>query len=278
VSRSADTIDASLSGLGVRFTRLDEPLCTAFEEHWAPFLGGDAEPFLTVELGAADHTIATDRALRPSVAGEVRDGGFFFRSDEGDLAVDSVGIALVRLGHGDKRWRFWGLMNLFAAALAVRMPSRPGALLHAAGVVIDGRAFLLVGPEGAGKSTFARAASEGGAQVVSDDVVLVDGAGGGLCLLGSPIRAHEATSPGPGRWPVAAILHARHGETSRLDAVNRVTAEAVLTANLPFVVSGWGRDARLDAVVAYLAQCVPHRLLTFAPDPSFVHMLRLAAF
>lgn len=278
MSASGAPIDAAVSGLAVRFVGLDGPLRAMFEKEWAPFLGGAGEPFLTVEVSAADHTIVTDRAMRPSVAGEVCDGGGSFRSDEGDLIVDSGGLARIRLGHGDDRWRYWGLMNLFAAAVAVRMPSRPGALLHAAGIVIDGRAFLLIGPEGAGKSTFARIAGAGGAQVISDDAVLVDGAGGGLFLLGSPIRAHEATRPGPGRWPVAAILHARHGAQSRLDAVDRVTAQAVVTANLPFVVSGWGRDARLNALVTHLAESVPHRRLTFAPDPSFVGVLRLVAF
>ena len=278
MSTSGASIDAAVSGLAVRFVGLDGPLRATLEKEWAPFLGGAGDPFLTVEVSAADHTIVTDRAMRPSVAGEVRDGCGSFRSDEGDLTVDSAGLARIRLGTGDERWRYWGLMNLFAAATAVRMPSRPGALVHAAGIVVDGRAFLLIGPEGAGKSTFARMAGSGGAQVISDDAVLVDGAGGGLFLLGSPIRAHEATRPGPGRWPVAAILHAQRGAPSRLRAVDRLTAEAVVTANLPFVVTGWGRDARLEPLVTYLSESVPHRRLTFAPDPSFVGVLRLAAF
>jgi hypothetical protein len=60
--------------------------------------------------------------------------------------------------------------------------------------------------------------------------------------------------------------------------VGSLATEALLAANLPFLASGWGHDARLDALVPFLAGAVPHRALTFAPDPSFVPFLRAASF
>lgn len=270
---------ADLSGLVVRVQGLDDALAGRFASQWAPFIADpDATPWLDISVAVSNRVIVTGRPMRKSIEGEVRDGGGRFRSDEGELAIDASGRARVLLGRGDDQWRFWGLVNLIAAALAVRLPSRPGALLHAAGVVVEGRGFVLIGPEGAGKSTFSRMAREGGAQVISDDTVLVDGASGGVELLGSPTRAHEATNLGRGRWPVAALLHARWGPEARLDPVGRLATEALLAANLPFLASGWGHDARLDALVPFLAGAVPHRVLTFAPDSSFVAVLRAAAF
>jgi hypothetical protein len=279
VSDAAATFVADLSGLVVRFRGLDDALAGLFASRWAPFVTRrDTTPWLDVAVTASDHTIATGRPMRKSIAGEVRGGGGRFRSDEGEIEVDPEGRARVRLGRGDDQWRFWGLANLVGAALAVRLPSRPGALLHAAGVVIDGRGFVLIGPEGAGKSTFARMAAAGWERVISDDTVLVDGASGHLELLGSPTRSHEATNLGRGRWPIAALLHARWGTEARLDPAGRLATEALLAANLPFLSSGWGHDARLDALVPFLAGAVPHRVLTFSPDPSFVALLRAASF
>jgi hypothetical protein len=278
VSGAGTALAADLSGLIVRFDGLDDALAAAIGAAWTPFLTDtQREPWLDVSVEASDLTFPTDRPMRPVTAGEVRDGVGRFRSDQGEIAVDADGSARLRLGRGDDRWRFWGLVNLVTAAFAVRLPSRPGAILHAAGVVVDGRAFVLVGPEGAGKSTFARLAGLAGARVIGDDAVILDGGAGALTLLGSPVRAHEASRLGPGRWPVAAILHPRKGSGVKLDPVGRLAAEAVITANLPFLASGWGRDARLDALVSYLSGTVPHRLLTFAPDPSFVDVLRNAA-
>ena len=116
------------------------------------------------------------------------------------------------------------------------------------------------------------------AQVIREDTVLVDGASGGLVLLRTPVRAHEATNLGRGRWPIAALLHAHWETKARLDPVGRLASEALLAANLPFLASGWGHDARLDALVPFLAGPVPHRALTFAPDPPFVGVPRVAAF
>jgi len=279
VSGVGATLVADLSGVVVRFRGLDEALAEVLAAQWAPFVTQpDARPWLDVEVRSSDHAIETGRVMQPSLTGEVRDGAGRFRSDEGEITIDAAGTARVLLGRGDDLWRFWGLVNLIAAALAVRMPSRPGALLHAAGIVLDGRAFLLIGPEGSGKSTFADAARAGGARVISDDTVLVEGAPGGLELLGSPMRAHEATHLGPGRWPVAAALHARWGRPARLEPVGRLAIESLLAANLPFLGSGWGRDARLDALVPFLAAAAPYRVLTFPPDPSFLDVLRVASF
>jgi hypothetical protein len=275
LSGAGATVTADLSGLVVRLRGLDDALASAFASEWAPFIAGaGTTPWLDVEVRSSDRVMAAGRVMQPSLTGDVKDGAARFWSDEGELTIDAEGRAYVSLARGDDRWRFWGLVNLLAAALAVRLPSRSGALLHAAGIVLDGRAFLLVGQEGSGKSTFAAVARRGGARVISDDTVLVDRGEDGLVLLGSPFRAHEATNPGPGRWPVAAALSARRGEPARLDPMGRLAVEALLTSNLLFVIRGWGHDARLDALVPFLATATSYRVLTFSPDPSFLAVLR----
>jgi len=264
-----------ISGLTLLVEGLDAPLVRAFEEHWRPFITTtDAAPWLVVGVGPADRAMVTGRPMRGGLDAEWEAGLARFAIDEGTIEVPEEGPAIARVATGDDAWRFWGLVNLLTAALAFRLPSRPAALIHAAGIVVDGRAFLLAGAEGAGKSTWAHAARDGGARVVSDDTVLVDAAGGALTLLGSPVRAHEAAPGGPGRWPVAAILLARHGAPARLDPARRVDVEARLAAGLPYLAGGLDRDPRLAELVPRLAASAPHRTLTFAPDPSFLEALR----
>ena len=264
-----------ISGLTLRVDGLDAPLVRAFEERWRPFVAAaDGAPWLVVDVGPADRALVTGRPMRGGLDAEWDAGRARFTIDEGTIEVPEDGPAIARVATGDDAWRFWGLVNLLTAALAFRLPSRPAALVHAAGIVVDGRAFLLVGAEGTGKSTWARAARDGGARVVSDDTVLVDAAGGALTLLGSPVRAHEASPGGPGRWPVAAILLARHGAAPRLDPARRVDVEARMAAGLPYLAGGFGRDPRLAALVPSLAAGAAHGTLTFAPDPAFLEVLR----
>jgi hypothetical protein len=76
---------------------------------------------------------------------------------------------------------------------------RRGAFaLHASGVEIDGRALLLVGPHGVGKSTTAAALARRGCKVVSDDVVR-------LRRTGDEWLA-EPFAPGLRLWPGGAAL------------------------------------------------------------------------
>jgi hypothetical protein len=135
--------------------------------------------------------------------------------------------------------------------------------------VTGGRAYVLVGPEGSGKSTFAEHAGRGGAEVLGEDLVLLDGADGRLEVVGAPYRVENATRRGPGRWPLAALLWPRHAAVPSIEAVPRVLAAARMAANLPYVAAA----GRADAIASRLIDAVPFQELAFAPDPGFLEVL-----
>ena len=278
MTASRGVVELDLSGLELRLAGVDEAMESSILEHWGAFLarGAIGVPWIDVAIASSGNALLTRPTMRPSLTGEVGAAGARFASDEGSIEIGADGRAEARIGDGDAAWRFWGLANLLAAAIAYRLPSRPGALLHAAGIVLDDRAYLLIGAAGTGKSTWTHAARAAGARVVSDDAVVVDGASGRFELLGTPIRSHEAHPGGVGRWPLAAILHARWGSPPRLAPVAPLDVHARLAANLLYLASGWAHDARLETVIDRLAGGVPHRELTFSPDPSFVDVLRAA--
>jgi hypothetical protein len=185
------------------------------------------------------------------------------------------GAVRVRLAATTAQKQYYALLNLVTAAAAWRLPSRHGLLLHAAGIVLDGRAFVMVGSEGSGKTTWALLASEAGAGVLSDDLVVVErDADGRAQALSTPFRSAQYGTMPPGRWPVAAFLLPAHGPAPALETVSALATEARITANLPFVVDAMGRDARLPDAVERIARSAPARTLVFARDRSFVPLLR----
>lgn len=265
-----------LSGVGVRVTGLSAVLAERLASDWGPFHGERAEPaFLVVDVEVAAGGRPPAGPFDPkSILGHVGAGGARYEMPDGTIAVGEDGHARAVLAAGEGARAFYAFMNLVRAALAWRMLARGGALLHAAGVVLDGRAFVLAGPAGSGKTTWAALGEAAGATVLSDDLVLLDGARGRAEALGAPFRStHPRTAP-PGRWPLAAILFPARGAPPRLDPVKELEARAQLLANLPFVAEGLESDARVERVVESLVTGVPVQRLTFAPDPGFVDLLR----
>jgi hypothetical protein len=122
-----------------------------------------------------------------------------------------VGRDLARVGGetDDLRQPFRRLFLPIATALLAR---RDRFVLHAAAVVGANGAALALGGTGAGKSTLALAALEGGWRVLADDLVVVapsapDGAGVGPCVAGirRPIAVPDDVLP-PGFDGASSVI------------------------------------------------------------------------
>jgi len=242
---------------------------------WAAYRAATSvPPFLALHV-LEDRPAAEEGAVAPKGMSLSFDGtSATYRTSRGTCRVELDGHATVHLAPGTEAFRRFALQNLVRAAIAFLLPSRNGAAIHAAGIVLDGRGFVLPGASGAGKSTAAALAESRGALVVSDDLVLVEGADKGAVLLGSPFRSTHPSACPRGRWPLAGILLPEKGTTPSLRPATRLAVKARLLSNLTFVADLVADDPRVVAVVNRLAAEVPSAVLTFAREPSFVDLLK----
>ncbi len=268
-------IALDLSGIGIVVRGLSPELKGHFEEVWAAYRPDEASSgLLDVEVRVEGDPV-TDRVLSAKTSrGDVRRDRAIFAMREGAIDIAPDGRAKARIAPAELQVQYHALVNLICAALAWLLPNRGGALLHAAGIVLDGRAFVLVGASGSGKTTWARLAQAAGALYLSDDMVFVDGADRGVEVLSAPIRGDRANPRGPGRWPLAGILFPVQGETPRLEDVGRLTAATRLVANLPYLSDCPQEDGRIDELVQHLLAAAPTYKLTFAKDAKFLDCLR----
>jgi hypothetical protein len=95
---------------------------------------------------------------------------------------------------------------LSAQALPLAATIRGLEVLHACGVVLDGRALVIAGPPGAGKSSLAAALVRAGGQLLSDDAIALQLSDGGLV-------AHAGS----------VVLQLRAAENEQLAADERAT-------------------------------------------------------
>ncbi|HEX4825683.1 MAG TPA: hypothetical protein VFV19_15380 [Candidatus Polarisedimenticolaceae bacterium] len=263
-------LDVDLSGIGVRVTGLSDLLGAALAHRWGRFVTAlQGEPVFSVTVEAEPPSARVHPFAPKTMRSEIADGGASFAIDQGTAVVSRSGAITICLVATTTELQAAGLVNLLMAAIAWRLPEMDAVLLHAAGIVLDGRAFVLVGGEGTGKSTWASLAREAGAEVLGDDLVLVHRREALAC----PFRAEASTLRVPGRWPLAAVLAASHAKAASLAEEPAIKTQARLAANAPFAVDGWGSGGALDRLLDRLVHDVPHRTLAFARDASFVPLL-----
>jgi hypothetical protein len=268
-------IDVDISGLGLRFVGLTEALAEEMQLQWPAYVRpAGVVPALQIRVEDEDRAMTPGRFMVGALQIEAAADAVRFRGDEGEIVQDAPGArAVARLARGEDGRRFWALVNLTCAAVGWRLLGRGGGAVHAAGVLLGERAYLLVGPSGCGKTTWARSAAEAGLPVLSDDCVLVDSADGRLTALGSPFRSKDFPSPGPGRWPVGAILLPRPAEAPSLSPVARLMLEARIAANLLFSAGAWDVQPAAAAAASVIASGAPARMLAFRPDASWIDVV-----
>ncbi|HWY90159.1 MAG TPA: hypothetical protein VNY31_05750 [Solirubrobacteraceae bacterium] len=128
-------------------------------------------------------------------------GYLLWARDFGRVLISPDGIEL--LCEPDPANEDWASI-ISAQALPLAATLRGLEVLHASGVVLDGRAVLVTGPPGAGKSSLAAALVRAGGQLLSDDAVA-------LALSDATLTAHSGS----------VALQLRAAEHERLSAEER---------------------------------------------------------
>jgi len=254
---------------------------------------GDGEPDVRVSVGA--HPAAAERAAgwtrryvadranaddEPTVTVDGSGDGGWVRLRYADGTEFTVDAAGTRVGC---TWR--APMTLEDAATYLLGPVfgmvlrlRGLTCLHASAVSLDGRALLLCGQAGAGKSTTAAAFAARGRAVLADDVAALERGAGGFVVRGAyphlrlwpdavrglyggaaalplltpnwekrflDLTAARAFEPGP--LPLAAVYLLAVREPERAPRVEAVAPAEALLALIANTYVGWVPDAAAQA-------------------------------
>jgi hypothetical protein len=149
-----------------------------------------------------------------------------------------------------------------------------GIILHACGIVIEDKGILFVGESGAGKSTLARLwDQENGADILSDDRIIVRKQGRELRVYGTPWHG-EAAFGSPREARLERIFFLSHGhknftkETTGLDPVARL-----LTCSFPPLWDPKAMEFSLE-FFSQIADRVPFQELNFKPEKSVLALVK----
>ena len=152
-----------------------------------------------------------------------------------------------------------------------------GFLLHSAGAIRHGRAFLFSGVSGAGKTTISRLAPPD-ATLLTDEVSYirrVDSAtGAGYRACGTPFAGELARVGENCSAPIASLFFLKQGTENKIEPLDKSEAIRRLMRNILF----FAEDAKLVQSVFQSAcefvERVPVQRLTFTPDSRVWDLIR----
>lgn len=147
-----------------------------------------------------------------------------------------------------------------------------GFLLHSAGAIRNGRAFLFSGVSGAGKTTISRLAPPD-ATLLTDEVSYVRRVDGDYYACGTPFAGELARAGENCSAPIASLFFLKQGPDNKIEALSKSEAIRRLMRNILF----FAEDAELVRKVFQSAcefvERVAVQRLTFAPDARVWSMI-----
>lgn len=153
--------------------------------------------------------------------------------------------------------------------VANRLAEDQGILVHACGIREGDAGFLFIGDSGAGKSTTARLWDERGAEVLSDERVIVRREGGGFRIYGSPWHS-SARAASASFAPLRAVFILRHGAGNSLRAMSRIeVVTRVIRCAYPTYYHKDGMESA-TRILSDLSRVVPAYEFSFVPDASSI--------
>jgi hypothetical protein len=149
-----------------------------------------------------------------------------------------------------------------------------GVMIHACGVVQDGKGYVFAGPSNAGKTTLARLWAEfNDATILGDECLILRKRDNQFLVYGTP-WAGEAGAFSPLGVPLEQLFFIHHAAQNVLTeapparAVEQLLAQSILTPHDSFAVE-YGLDFCLNLVTEIRAHDYG-----FVPDRSAVQLIR----
>ena len=161
--------------------------------------------------------------------------------------------------------------NLYSIDAALRifhtvvLATRDGFLLHAASAIRNGKAFLFMGPSGAGKTTIA-SLRPSDTTLLTDEVSYVRKQAEGFAAFGTPFAGELAKSGENVSAPIAGLHLLVQGPENRIEPVGASDAVRAVLANMLFFAEDPQLVRSVFQSACQLVSCIPVYRLTFVPD------------
>lgn len=158
--------------------------------------------------------------------------------------------------------------------LSSRLLSSGGLMLHSAGIVKKGRAYLFLGKSGAGKSTLAKLAAAAGAEVISDEINLLLPGKGVFRVYGSPFWGEMRADGRQGSWPLGGVYLLKKAKANRVQPCSGADSlKLLLRCLLNFDKSPAAGKAAMETAAGLMGAAAFRRLEFTKANAGFLELI-----
>ena len=150
-----------------------------------------------------------------------------------------------------------------------------GFLLHSAGAIRNGKAFLFSGVSGAGKTTISRLAPPD-VTLLTDEVSYIRRDQDGYRACGTPFAGELARVGENCSAPIGCLFFLKQGPENKIEPVAKAEAIRRLMRNILFFAEDSDLVQRVFQSACEFVERVPVQQLTFVPDSRVWDMIRMS--
>ncbi|HUK31014.1 MAG TPA: hypothetical protein VLV89_07865 [Candidatus Acidoferrum sp.] len=257
-----------IGGLPLRLSADDPAFINLLNNRYAGFIANTHKPYFEFQIDLAPPgLISTDND--EDVRVRWNSGKWFF--DRGDFHAEWDPRA--------RRGKVFQTANPFSIDCVLRivhtllLANEGGFLLHAAGAVRNGRAFIFSGVSGAGKTTIAGLAPPD-VSLLTDEISYVVKNSDQYFAYGTPFAGELARIGENFRAPMAEVFLLAQGSENKIEPLDASTAARMLLRNTLFFAEDPGLvNAVFQSVCEFVRQ-IPVRRLTFLPDAKVWELIQ----
>jgi len=249
----------------LRLTNLDEPRHARLLQRYAPFVTAATSEAISVDVRVepGPEYIPFESAQTWQIKSTVQAGRLEFESylEKGWIDLTAGHGALTLRPRGDTE-------NFLRVLYAWQCLDHGALLLHASGVIRQGKGYVFFGPSGSGKTTITQLSLEH--TVLSDDLVIVKKRGQTCRVYGVPFRGDMPEAPRTNaEADLRGLFMLVKADEHRLTPVAAPEAVARLAACVPFVMSQPANTWRVAELCADMVASVPVLALHFRREVGF---------
>jgi hypothetical protein len=259
-------ITIEIGGMPILLHMQDDTFRQLLARRYAGFVGSPSRPRFEfdVELTAPSAHDPDD-----DVRVEMQDGGW--RLQRGDFRAQWD----PRAGRGRIRQSAnpYSIDSVLRIVHTLILAREGGFLLHSAGAIRNGRAFLFSGVSGAGKTTISRLAPAD-VTLLTDEGSYIRRDDDGYYACGTPFAGELARVGENCSAPINCLFFLKQGPENKLESVDKPEAIRRLMRNILFFAEDMNLVQSVFQSACEFVERVPVQRLTFVPDPTVWGMVQ----